>query len=469
MERLHDFVKSNVFGVWVRAKGLRNSELRCLNSRMKQEEGLVEMQADAATFRSYLFFWSGQLVSLLGSSIAQFVIIWWITLQTESAVYLSIASFVGFIPQVILTPFVGVLVDRWRRKPLIGIVDFLQALATVVLIFLFWLDIVSIWHVLALLPIRSVFQAFHTPAVRAIVPLMVPRDKLSHINGLDYLFSGIVNLIGPLIASILFLLWMIHQILWIDAATFVVAVIPLLFIKIPSVRKKRNRSQDKPSFRKEFAEGLAFIKNARGLPPLLMLATMLNFLLIPLSTLLPYFVQVDHLGKAEDFALVVAASAGGTLAGGLLMSVKKESKKKMIVVMSFMYVLFLGYGLVGLTPFRLFWFMAIANLIISFVVPLVNVSLRTIIQTVVPVEMLARVTSVNMALASAAIPLGMIISGPIAEFIGTANLFLVCTGLGILVLPLSWVLTDIRYVEEMEKRASTMEIVGERRRERLVK
>jgi len=157
----------------------------------------MENQAGEVTFRSYLFFWSGQLISLLGSSIAQFVIIWWITLETGSALYLSIASLLGLAPMVILTPFAGVLVDRWSRKALIGVVDFLQALATAALIFLFWLGSVSIWQVLALLTVRGIFQAFHSPAVSAIVPSMVPKAKLSRINGLNYLLAGVVTLMGP--------------------------------------------------------------------------------------------------------------------------------------------------------------------------------------------------------------------------------------------------------------------------------
>jgi DHA3 family macrolide efflux protein-like MFS transporter len=125
------------------------------------------MQTDYRTFRSYILFWLGQLVSLLGSSIASFVIIWWITLQTESAVYLSIASLVGFAPIVILSPLAGVLADRWNRKGLIATADLLQALTTVALIFLFWSNVVSIWLVLVLLGLRGVFQAFHLPTVSA--------------------------------------------------------------------------------------------------------------------------------------------------------------------------------------------------------------------------------------------------------------------------------------------------------------
>ena len=296
-----------------------------------------------------------------------------------------------------------------------------------------------------MLTLRGIFQAFHSPAVTAIVPLMVPKAKLSRVNGLTYLFTGAVTLIGPVVAALLLAFWKIHQILWIDAITFIVAVIPLLIITIPSVRKK----QDKSSFSKDLGEGLAFIKNARGFLPLLTLATLLNFLLTPLPTLLPYYVKFDHLGEVSDLAFVMAFFQGGILAGGLLMSVIKGVKKKTGAIMSSVYIVFLGYALVALTPSGLFWFMALGGLIMAFCIPIANVSIQTIIQTVVPLKMQGRVNSVTMALASAATPLGMILSGVIVEFTRTANLFLGCAGLGILVLTLSWFFTDIRHVEKM--------------------
>lgn len=408
----------------------------------------MQNQADQSTFRRYLFFWSGQLASLLGSSVAQFVIIWWITLKTESTLYLSLASLLGFAPMIILMPFAGVLVDRWNRKALIAIVDFLQALAAGVLIWLFWIDNVSIWHVLALLTFRGVFQAFHTPAVAAIIPLMVPKTRLSRMNGLDFLFSGAATLVGPVVAALLLGLWQIHQILWIDVGTFLIALVPLLLITIPSVKQTK---QEKPSFTKEFLEGLRFIKNARGLLPLHEVATALNFLLAPLSTLLPYFVKFDHLGEASDFALVTAALQGGILAGGLLMSILKGFKRKMVAFTISVYIAFLGYALVALTPTGLFWFMAMSALVMALCVPVANISMQTIRQIIVPLEMQGRVNSVTMALTSAATPLGMILSGIIVGSTGTANLFLGCAAAGTIVITLSWFFTDIRHVEELEQ------------------
>lgn len=413
------------------------------------------MQSDYRTFRSYILFWLGQLVSLLGSSIAGFVIIWWITLQTESAVYLSIASLVGFAPIVILSPLAGVLADRWNRKGLIATADLLQALTTMALIFLFLSNVVSIWLILVLLGLRGVFQAFHLPTVSAIIPTMVPKEKLSRMNGLNFLFTGAVNLVGPIAAALLLQFWSISQILWIDAVTFLIAIIPLLSISIPSVRKK----QEQTSFRREFGEGLAFVRNARGFLPLIILSTALNFLITPLDTLLPYFVRFDHFGGVEDLAFVFAFVQGGILAGGLFMSMIKGFKKKRMIVMAlFIYVFFLVYAFAALTPTGLFWFMAIGGFIMLFCIPVINVLYMTIIQTVVPMEMQGRVNSVDMALSNAARPFGMIISGPIAEVIGTANLFSGCALSGMLIFTISWLFTDIRHVEKMEEASTEVQM-----------
>src|SRR5512136_143334 len=192
--------------------------------------------ANHVTFRGYLLFWSGQLVSLLGSSIVQFAIIWWITVTTGSALYLAIATFLALVPIVVFGPIAGVFADRWNRKKLVFVADLMQALAVIVLIMLFWTGLAGIWQMLAVLTFRAVFQAFHEPTVSAITPSMVPKDKLSRLNGLNYLFSGAVRLVGPILAAVLLQTWQMHRILWLDVVTFLIAIVPLVMIKIPMVR-----------------------------------------------------------------------------------------------------------------------------------------------------------------------------------------------------------------------------------------
>ena len=182
-----------------------------------------------------------------------------------------------------------------------------------------------------------------------------------------------------------------------------------------------------------------------------MLATAVNVLLTPLSTLLPYYVKFDHFGAASDLAFVMAFIQGGMLVGASMMSVIKVSRRKTILIVSSMYVSFLGYILVALTPTGLFWFMAASGFILTLCIPIVDVLAMTVLQTAVPIEMQGRVTSVTVSLAHAAVPIGMFLSGIITVFTGTATFFLGCAVLGLVVLTLSWFFSEIRYVEELEK------------------
>ncbi len=401
--------------------------------------------ADRQTFRGYLLFWSGQLVSLLGSSIVQFTIIWWITVTTGSALYLSIATFLSLAPIVAIGPIAGVFADRWNRKKLIFVADLIQVLAIVVLIMLFWTGHSGIWQLLGILTFRAVFQAFHEPTVTAITPSMVPKNKLSRMNGLNYLFSGAVRLVGPVSAAVLLQFWQIQEILWIDVLTFLVAMVPLMITKIPSVKTSIANS----SFKDELKQGFSFVRNARGMLTVAILATGLNFLIMPLSTLLPYFVKFDHFGGAEELALVMAFLEGGILFGGLLMSVKKGFEKKILTTIVAIVIAFLGYALIALTPTGSFWFMALSALVFAVSIPVANVLLQTIMQMIVPLDMQGRVNSVTMALSMAAQPAGTLVSGAIVEVTTTSNLFLGCSVAGVALAVASWFFTDIRHLETL--------------------
>jgi DHA3 family macrolide efflux protein-like MFS transporter len=264
------------------------------------------------------------------------------------------------------------------------------------------------------------------------------------MNGVNYLCTGATSLVGPVGGAFLLGFWRIQEILWIDVATFIIALVPLLMVTIPSARVGQQNS----SFRQEFFEGFSFIRKARGLMPLLFVATALNFLITPLSTLLSYYVKFDHLGGASDFALVSASVEGGILAGGLVMSLAKGFKRKMVVTTLSIYVFFLGYAVIALAPTGAFWIMAVSGTLATLFIPIANVTTQTIMQTIVPLDMQGRANSVVMALASAAMPVGMILSGPLAMLMGTAYLFLGCALLGMLTLTLAWFFTDIRHVEE---------------------
>ncbi|MCJ7651820.1 MAG: MFS transporter, partial [Candidatus Lokiarchaeota archaeon] len=148
----------------------------------------MEKIVSKSSFTQFLFLWMGQLFSILGSAIVGFAITWWITITTGSATLLSISTFMYVLPMALLAPFAGVIADRHNRKIIIAIADSMQALTTFIVIVLFWFNLANPIVVVLIMGLRGIFQAFHVPTFSAILPSMVPKDKLSRMNGVNYLF-----------------------------------------------------------------------------------------------------------------------------------------------------------------------------------------------------------------------------------------------------------------------------------------
>ena len=199
------------------------------------------------------------MFSILGSSITQFVIIWWLTIITGSPTILSIASFAYILPLTIVFLIAGVITDRWNRKKIIVVVDSLQAFITLILIILFNLGVENPILIIIINSLLGLFQGFHIPTVSAIVPTMVPKDKLSRMNGVNFLMRSFIQIIGPIIAAVLLALFPIKIILWLDPITFLIAFVPLILIKIPSIKPEID-SKKKNSFREDFKIGFQTLK-----------------------------------------------------------------------------------------------------------------------------------------------------------------------------------------------------------------
>ena len=166
--------------------------------------------------RRFYTLWTGQALSLLGSQLVQFAIIWYLTQETNSATTLAIASMMGLLPQGLLSPFIGTWVDRGNRRLLLIAADATVAIATLILAILFASGIVQVWHIYVALFIRSVAGGFHQSAFGASVVLLVPKDQLARVQGFNQaLHSGLNIISAPLGAYLLEVLSM-QGILGID-------------------------------------------------------------------------------------------------------------------------------------------------------------------------------------------------------------------------------------------------------------
>ena len=399
----------------------------------------MEELANSNTFKRYIFLWSAQLFSIMGSAVVNFAITWWVTVLTGSATLLSIGVFIYVLPMAFLTPVAGVLADRWSRKKLVAVADSLQALTTVWIIILFSLGVANPVVVMLITGLRGIFQAFHVPTVNAITPTMVPKDKISRMNGFNYLFSSLISIGGPVVGALLYELFQgeISLILWIDIITFVIALIPLLITKIPRVERSE-LEEKRDSFLFEFKTGIKTIRLIPGLLMLLLLSMLLNFLLMPFNVLAPIYVEVIHGGTAADFAFIMVFFQVGMVVGALITSIKKEWKHKIFTYFGSLVVLMGMISGYTFAPKGTFLLLGIGNFVIGFLVPIGNTIYMTVIQTTVPNDKMGRVISIDHSISALIAPFGALISGPLADVFGARLVFLFSSILGILATSYTW-------------------------------
>src|SRR4030042_5064055 len=231
----------------------------------------------------FFTIWTGQAFSLFGSQLVSFTVIGWLTQTTGSATVLAAASLVGLLPQGLLGPFTGTLVDRWNRRIIMIVADGLIALATLVLAILFALGNVQIWQVYALLFIRSVCGGFHWPAMQASTTLMVPKEHLARIQGLNQMLQGGMSIASAPIGALLLVLLPMEGILAIDVFTAMLAVIPLFFFQVPQPERRdlQPEANGKSTFWQDFRAGFRYVWDWPVLMFIGVMATGVNFFLTP--------------------------------------------------------------------------------------------------------------------------------------------------------------------------------------------
>ena len=223
--------------------------------------------------RPFWTLWIGQAISLLGSRVVQFGIIWYLTEETGSATVLAMASLVAFLPQVVLGPFVGVLVDRWNRRRTMLAADIVIALATLGLAALFWGGWVQTWHVFVLLFVRALGGSFHFPAMQASTTLMVPEKMYTRVQGMNQTLQGALGIVAAPLGALLLAVLPMGQLLLIDVATALFAIVPLFFIFVPQPKKKETAVGVKPAtFWQDMRAGLAYVWSWPGILLLMTLA-----------------------------------------------------------------------------------------------------------------------------------------------------------------------------------------------------
>lgn len=379
----------------------------------------ISAQEFQANWKPKFFtIFSGQALSLFGSSLVQFALVWYLTQQTGSATILATATLVAMLPQIVLGPFAGALIDRWDRRLVMMAADGMIALATLALAGLFWFNVIEIWHIYAILVIRSVGGAFHWPAMQASTSLMVPKEQLARVAGLQQTLQGLVGIVAPPTGAVLIGLLPTQGVLMIDVVTALLAILPLFFIAIPQpVRAQTENGEHTTSYWQDLREGFAYVAAWPGLLAILLMAVLINFLLTPAGALMPLLVT-KHFGLgALELGLTDSLFGIGMIAGGLLLSAWGGFKRRILTSLLGIIGLGLGVVAVGFAPANLFWLALAGMAVMGFMNPITNGPLHAILQATVKPEMQGRVMSLVGSAATAMTPLSLAVAGPVSDAI----------------------------------------------------
>lgn len=367
----------------------------------------------------FFTIWTGQAFSLFGSQLVQFALVWWLAQKSGSATILAVATLVGMLPQIVLGPFAGALVDRWNRRLIMIVADASIALFTLLLAWLFATGRVQIWHVYAIMAVRALGTAFHFPAMSASTPLMVPEEHLTRISGMNQTLQGLMALVAPPLGALLISVMPTQGVLFIDIGTALLAILPLLFLSIPQPERKVTGSNpDKPTLLQDVREGVAYAWSWPGLVAILFMAVLINFLLTPTGSLMPLLIT-KHFGKgALEFGFTDSAWGLGVIAGGILLGVWGGFKRKIITALIGITGLGAGVMVIAFAPSN-GYLLALAGMVIVGVMnSLANGPLGALLQSIVRKDMQGRVMSLVNSAATAMAPIGLLIAGPVSDLIG---------------------------------------------------
>jgi len=377
------------------------------------------MMQESKSLRPFWVLWSGQAISLLGSRVVQFGIIWYLTQQTGSATVLAMASLVGFLPQVVLGPFAGVWVDRWNRRRTMLVADSLIALATLGLAALFWLGWVQTWHVFVLLFVRALGGAFHWPAMQASTSLMVPKEMLARIQGMNQMLQGGLGIVAAPVGALLLSVLPMDRLLMIDVGTAVFAIVPLFFIFVPQPPARENtQSTQKHTFWQDMRDGLLYVWSWPGILMLMILAMMINFVLSPAASLMPILVTEHFGGGAIQLSWLESAMSVGLLAGGILLSVWGGFERRIVTSLTAVIGLAVFFGILGILPATAYWLAVGSVFLAGLMMAMANGPLHAIFQSVIAPEMQGRFFTLIGSISGAMTPLGLLIAGPVADALG---------------------------------------------------
>ena len=387
-------------------------------------------------------FLGGQALSLFGSMLVQYAIGWYITLRTQSGSMMTVFILGGILPMFFISPFAGVWADRFNRKYIINIADGTIALATLITALFFLFGFENIWLLLGCAAVRALGQGVQTPAVGAFIPMIVPKEHLTKINGINGSIQSLTMLAAPMISGALLSFASIKAIFFIDVITAIIGIgIVFFLVNIPGAQNNgevpaQSASGKGIDYFHDIKQGLKYIAGHGYILRLIILSTVFFIAAAPMAFLTPLQVTRNFGADVWRLTAIEIAFSLGMMLGGLLIGFWGGFKNRTYSMALSCFLCGLEAAALGLLSS--FWPYIAVMALLGMTMPLYNTPSMTLLQSKVEPEYMGRVFSVFTMISSLMMPAGMLVFGPLSDRV-SINLLLIITGSAICLLSLAFI------------------------------
>lgn len=364
-------------------------------------------------------FLASQNISLFGSSVVGFSVIWHITLETSSGTWMMLATICSALPQILISLFGGVWADRHNRKVLIMLADGVIALVTLALAVAALLGYQQLELILVALAIRSAGAGVQTPAVNAVYPQLVPQESLTKVQGINQTLSSVLLLLSPAVGGMLLGSVGIVAAYFVDVATAALAIVVMARLRLEKIERK----EEQTSVWQDLKGGVQYTMKNAQLRRLVLCGLFSFFLITPAGVLSPLMVERSFGSEVWRLTANELVWSVGSLAGGLFVSLKGKFKDKVLTIA----LCLVGFGV-------MFTLLGVAGNFVVFLVlmgiaglfmPVLATAQTVHIQEITPSSVLGRVFSIVQIVSASAMPVAILLFGPLADRVSVESILFV--------------------------------------------
>ena len=385
--------------------------------------------------RNVTLFIIGQGITLFGSMLVHYAVMWHITLQTQSGIMMTLLAAAGTLPMFFLSPFAGVWADRYNKKNLINLADGVIALVTLLMAGLFSQGVDSIALLLLCLVLRAFGQSIQTPSVNALIPELVPPEHLTRVNSLSSGLQSFVMFASPMAGGALLATAPIHILMLLDVVTATIGIVILFFfVKVPARSQSEKLPQKGVQAFTDIKEGLRYIRKNAFLRKAILLTALFNIMIAPVAVMTPLQVARNYgddiwlilngfpFGPPQRLAAVEVVFFVGMMIGALVLALWGGFRNKSHTMA--LSTFFLGAGCMGLGVLSNFWGYLLCTGFIGIVMNLFNPPMMATMQINIDSTYMGRVFSVLSMIGGVMMPLGMVLWGPLGDIVDIGWLLL---------------------------------------------